>query len=111
MSLANLLTHTVEVRSSSAGVEDEFGNATASWGAWTTYRGRVEPISGREDVVDRETQIGDHQVFLPHDAVIQGDDQVRYDDITFEVIGPPEHYTTPRGPSHIVARIRSVDGT
>jgi head-tail adaptor len=111
MTLSALLTHTVEVRSLTLGAEDEFGNATETWGAWTSYSGRVEPISASEDVVDRDTQIGDHQVFLPHDAVITGRSQVRYDSITFEVLGPPQHYTYPRGPSHIVARIRSVDGT
>lgn len=106
MSLASLLTQTVEVLHRSDGAEDDYGNPVAEWSDGVSYPGRLEQRSGSELTVDRDTQVADWVLFLPPDAVISGDDRVTWDDMTFEVIGPPVVARAPRGPHHVEAALR-----
>jgi hypothetical protein len=56
----------------------------------------LEPLRGREDLTDRNTQIGTWLMVVGPDADIDGWDKVTYDGRTFEVTAPPEPHFNPR---------------
>lgn len=110
MSLSALLTQTVLVRHAVEGALDRYRVATVSYDAGTEYPARLEQVGGSETSSGRDAVVADWALYLPADAAIGARDQVEADGTTFEVVGPPEFARTPRGVSHVVARLRYVQG-
>lgn len=105
MTLATLLTQTVTVTTRSTSGTDDYGNPVDTWGTPVQYRARVEPEASSETSGDANVSSEEWRLVLPADAVIGPSSRVEYDGATFEVIGKPFHHPTPRGVSHIEARL------
>ncbi len=110
MTLAGMLAQTATVFTFTLGDEDDYGNAAETWVEGASYPCRLEPTSGQERTVDRDTQVSDWRLFLPADAELTGRDRVVVDSKVFEVVGPPAVQHTPRGPHHVEAALRYVEG-
>lgn len=112
MSLASLLAQTVTVRNYAEVGGDRYGNAVPTWSdPGTTYPARLEQTGSSETGGDRRAVVSEWRLFLPADAVIGARDHVvDSDDRTFEVLGAPAKAVKPRRVSHIVARLRYVEG-
>lgn len=109
MSLTGLLSQSATVLGFTPGAADEYGNAAESWVESGVWPARFEQTDGREVTDDRDTQVSDWRVFLPPDVEIGGRDRVVDEHgRTFEVVGPPARQSTPAGPHHVVANLRSV---
>lgn len=114
------LTRPVDVRTRADGAVDEYNNPTHTYGAWTSYLGELQQSSSSEQTVNRDTAISDWLLWLPPDAVIDSDSQVRVDgqvgpdgvQVVFEVVGAPESVWHPwaRRVDHIYARVKVVTG-
>lgn len=111
--IEHLLTQTVTVRPWAEGAEDRYGDAADGWGEGVDYPARLEQVDGSEVTEGREALVSDWRLFLPADAVIDGRSRVVDDHEpprTFEVVGSPSVERTPRRVSHVVARLRYVEG-
>lgn len=110
MTLDTLLTQTVTVLHFDEGAKDSHGNREPSWDDGGEHLVRLEQTDATEVLVGRDTLVSDWRLYLHEDAVIGGRDRVVDEDgRTFEVMGSPEVQRSPRGPHHIVARLRYVD--
>jgi hypothetical protein len=115
MSLATLMVHDVTVVHAGM-VVDPYGE-TKDWAAATrtAVRGWVSRRSQLEDRTGgREAQVSEWVAYLPAGTAITGGDRVEWSGLpagtSFEVDGPPLPAATPRGPHHIEAQLRVVEG-
>lgn len=90
---------------------DGYGTAAADWTdpTETTIAGYMQPLSGQENTDGRDAQVGDWVLYTLEQAV-SGADRIVWAGDTYEVIGPPARFDTPRGFHHIEARLRIVEG-
>lgn len=88
---------------------DRYNNPARGTPTETTYPARVEQTSAQEITEGRSTLISDWVAYLPHDADVEGHDELVYDGATFEVVGMPNVQKTPRGPHHTEVRLRLVE--
>jgi hypothetical protein len=115
MTLTSMMVHDVTVVHA-ATTTDAYGDQAKDWAAAsrTATRGWVSQTSGSEVLDGREAQVSDWVVFLPaRSHGRSGGDRIEWADlpaVTFEVDGPPNPARTPRGPHHIEARLRVVEG-
>jgi hypothetical protein len=92
---------------------DRYGNTVKDWTTasssstrgWVSRSSTVELTDG-----GREGQMSGWIAYLPVDTVVAGGDRVTWNGVTFEVDGPPNQAWTPRGPHHIEAQLRVVEG-
>jgi plastocyanin len=114
MTLASLMVHDVTVVHAGTGT-NVYGDTTKDWATATRtgVRGWVSQTSQSEVLDGREAQVSEWVVFLPPEVTVAGGDRIEWADlpaVTFEVDGPPNPARTPRGPHHIEARLRVVEG-
>lgn len=90
---------------------DGYGQPTVDWTDTTTteVRGYMQPVSQREITDGRAAQIGDW-LLLTNELEITGADRITWGGDTFEVIGPPARWDSPRGPHHAELLLRRVVG-
>lgn len=111
MTIAALMVHTVTIKRAST-TTDRYGDTAADFDtatstttvAWISQRAASEIVNGRE------AQLSEWVAFLPADADVLGQDRIIWGDITFEVVGPPNHAWSPRGENHIEAVLKVVNG-
>lgn len=73
---------------------DTYGNPVRNTSSTTTYPGRLVHRSADELNTDRDTQVSDWSIILPHDADVTGRDVLEVDGDTFEVVGEPFIFAT-----------------
>ena len=114
MSLADLMTRTVQVRRRQPAGPDAYGNdAPRASAVQPDVLGYLEQLSGEEQLVGANTQLATHLLVLPAGTAIDGHDQVVVDGDVFEVVGPesrPWHPRTGPGEHHVEVRLRYVEG-
>lgn len=109
--LRSRLIHTVTVNTYTYGSTDRYGNASLSVTTSTVYAAWLEPLSGTENLIDRDTRVSMWRLILPPDASISAVDEVVYDGSTFRVRGKPRKvYTRGSDPHHIEADLELVEG-
>jgi hypothetical protein len=95
-------------------VESRYGDDVKDWSAATetTSKGWVSQRARTEDIEAREAQVHDYVVYLPTGTDVTGLDRVVWDDLTFEVVGPPNHAWSAkrRASSHVELDVRLVTG-
>lgn len=91
---------------------DRYGNTTRSWDSATRHEvdAWCEQMTSDESNDGRAELFSDWLAVLPLGADIRGRDRVEFDGMTFEVNGPPTTRHTPRGPHHIEATLRWIEG-
>lgn len=106
-----LLTRAVDILEPGTDTDD-YGNTTRTWDAEdaTTVRGWLHRIATSEDLQNRDADIGDWILILPATATVTSDCRITVDDTTYEIVGAPYTAHTPRGPHHIEARLKVIDG-
>lgn len=113
MSLDSLLVHDVTIRRAAV-TTDRYHNPTVKdWNnvtdtatkAWIHQQSHEELRNN-----GREAQLGGWVAFLPAEVDVDGGDRLIWDDLTFEVDGPPRRAWTPRGEHHVEAPLRHVEG-
>lgn len=111
MSLRTLLSEAVQIIPTSDGVVDEYNVETSVEGVPVTYRGRVEQRSATERTDTGDVQMSDWVAYLEPGAQVTGRDIVVYGGARFEVVGPPNHQSSPFGRlGHIELSLRHVAG-
>lgn len=105
------LPDTVTVLVNTPGAADVYGNATSSWADGQTIRGWLQPTGTSEDVRNQDVVVSDWLLFTSPDAPITPLSRVRdAAGHVFEVVGLPAVHKTPRGPHHVEAKLRFVQG-
>jgi head-tail adaptor len=107
VSLAGLLTETIEIVRYAAST-DEYGNTITGAEGRVTVNGRLEQLRTDEIIRDRDTVITDWRAFLPVGTDITPYDRIAARGALFEVVGLPNEHRTPRGPHHIEVYLRWV---
>jgi hypothetical protein len=110
VSLASLLGQTATVTRRVEGIEDEYGSPVLADSMATDYRARLEPTGSVEQLVGQDRVVTDFALYLPADAAISHLDHVSIDGTDYEVVGEPARQSSPRGPHHIVAALRRIQG-
>lgn len=110
MSFASMLVRTATVTThTQTGTPDAHGNPAWVDGTPTDYPAWLEQTGEQEILVERNTQISDHRLFLGADAVIDGNSTVVVDGQAFTVVGPPKLRWTPAGAHHWEVDLKSID--
>jgi head-tail adaptor len=109
LTFPRLRTQPVTVTRPGPGTEDVYGNIQPTWDEIGTWWAVLEQTDAEEHTVGEDTQTADWRLYLPPDADIRGRDRVQLDDVTFEVVGPPNRARRPQGIHHIEAALRSTD--
>jgi hypothetical protein len=114
VSLADLLTQTATVTRRVQGAEDEYGDPTLADDAALDYPCRLEQtttVRASEELTDAQDRaVTYYSIYLPPDAVISYLDKVTVEGRDYEVDGQPAIERSPRGPHHIVAALRGIQG-
>lgn len=110
MSLDTLLGLTVTVTRRVESTEDEYGSPTLVDSSAVDYRARLEPTGSVEQLVGQDRVVSDFALYLPADAAIGHLDHVGIEGVDYEVVGEPAIQRSPRGPHHIVAALRRIQG-
>jgi hypothetical protein len=92
MPIADLLRQSVTLLRTTSHERDSIGGATVDATTSTTVLGYLEPRSSSEDLLDRNTQIGDWLLVLPAGTDVIGWDRVTSGGRTFDILGPPRGY-------------------
>ena len=100
-------TQTCTVLTFTAGAEDDYGNATETWVEGATYDCLLSQRRSVEFTDDRNVQLREWVVRLPHDAVVDGKDRLEVDGTTYEIVGPPE---SPPFATHLTVPVEHVEG-
>jgi hypothetical protein len=105
-------TETVEIVRASSRTTDRYGNRVPDWStaSRTVTFAWLEPATGKENTTGRDSQEWEWIMLCPASVELTGRDRVIYGGTTFEVVGPPAIRRTPRGPHHMEARLRYVEG-
>ena len=115
MSLATLLTDPVTLQTR-ATATDSRGDTYSTWTAGATVSGRLTPAStvgagSSERLAGQDQIVVDWLLLLPAGTPLGPYDRVvdaagrRWD-----VVGAPVHASSPRGPHHVEAHVRWVEG-
>jgi hypothetical protein len=110
VSIDHLLTQTVTLEPFVAGAEDRYGNEAEGYGPGVEEPCRLEQTSGTEVTDGRDALVSDWQLFLRANTTATGRSRATVDGRVFEVVGPPAEARTARAVSHVVARLRHVEG-
>lgn len=113
MSIDRLFVADLEVLDAPLAV-DGYGDQAPDWSAATRrrVRGWIDQQARQEvrDGAAREAEVSSWIVYLPAGDPITASSRVVYDGATFEVDGQPNRARTPRGPHHVEASLRLVEG-
>ena len=108
-----LQTDTIE-RLRGARVSSGYGDdQVADWANPETVviRGcSVQPASGPEYVVDRESIVSRWELYAPYGTDLRGGDRVRWQGVTYDIDGAPQPFRDPTGSGldHTFALLREV---
>lgn len=111
MSFQGLLTQTVTfVRAGST--ENRYGDDEKDWAAATrtTTKGWVAQQAHSEDRDQREARVSGWVLFVAPTVDVTGLDRVEWNDLTFEIDGPPLPAYRPQGLHHYEVPLRLVEG-
>jgi hypothetical protein len=113
VSLESMMNQSVTVVTPGS-TSDGHGNPQPNWASAgrATYKAWLEQTSAVEVTEGRDTVISDWLLVLPASAVINAYDRVEVGPgpTIYEVVGSPFVAPTPRGPHHIEARLRLLEG-
>lgn len=106
--MIHLLSQTATVHSAGIDITDAEGITT------TTYTDAIWPCRLEQaETVEVDTGRGvvtsTWRIFLPPDAALNAHDELTVDGSRFQVAGRPNVPHSPRGPSHIEARLTLVE--
>lgn len=108
---AEVLKRTVTGNDPDDGVEEVEFISSGTFPCW------IEPLLSRQGGLDvkeyqqaRDTVTGEWRLLCNIGVDIEAYDQVLSEGRTFEVTGPPETARSPRGPHHIEANLRWIEG-
>jgi hypothetical protein len=108
------LPHTVTVITPRRITDDEYGNTEVPrWdppAATRETKGMFQPRVGQENEAGGDIQIGDGVLYLPAGDPVNGSERVQVLGSTWEVIGPPEIWSTGSLLDHVRATLRRVEG-
>jgi len=109
--LDRLLTERVTVVRAAV-TRDRYGNAGTDWdtATRTDTPAWIEPTGASENDDQRSGQRAVWRLIVPVGVDITGRDRIEYQGETFEIDGPPLTLRTPRGPHHVEAVLRWVEG-
>lgn len=96
MAVEDLMTQALTFLRQSSATRDAIGGSAPAVEAELVVDGYLEPVSGTEDMVDRNTQVGDWWAAVPASADVDGWDRMTHDGRTFDVIAPPRPIYNPR---------------
>lgn len=108
MSIDALLTETVTVVNYTGTTRGAYNAVEAATPVETATVGRLEQLSTEEIIRDQDTVLADWQVFLPAGTPVAAQSKIQGRGHTFDVYGLPDELRTPRGPHHVVVRLRLV---
>lgn len=108
----NRWPHDVTVLNAGVVGTDRYNNPVLDWenATPTAEKGFVQPRAGSEDTVGGDFQIGDAVVYLEPSTVVTGRSRVKALGRTWEVVGPPEAWSTGSPLDHVRAVLRHVQG-
>lgn len=112
MSLTNLMTRDVTVVRP-ASTTNRYHNAVADWdnATETATKGWIAQSSSSEPTsAGRDPEVTFWHLYLPVGTDIVAADRVVVDDVTYEVVGPPNRAHTPLAEHHVEATVRLVAG-
>src|SRR5688572_31212954 len=113
MSIARLLTQTVQIEHYDESGVDDHNDPVPAYGDPVDVDAYVEQRQADEENVSRETAVSGWKLFLPASASVAHRDRVVYGDYTFEVNGTPHEVWNPRTEEvhHIEADLVLIEGT
>lgn len=91
------------------GSDDRYGNATDQE-ASVAARAYMQPVSGTEDIVNRDTRITRWNVFLQPTESLNGLSKITWEGVTYRVVGEPRRFDTPAGAHHYEVTAESIHG-
>jgi head-tail adaptor len=108
MTIATALTQTLTIQRLNAS-RDEIGGTVPGIASSADVSGYIEPVTGEEDLVNRNTPIGEWMGYVPAGTDVATEDRVAYSGHTFEVeaVEPFSHWGG-AGIDHIRLRLREV---
>lgn len=91
MSFESLLSLELTLVRTGSAQRDAIGGSAPADEETQTVMGYLEPVTSlsREDMENRNTQIGDWIAVLPKDTDVGGWDRIRYGGREFDIKGPP----------------------
>lgn len=110
MSLRSMLSQRADVVTLGSTGVDDLGRPVQGETSRVTYPCRLY-LADTSEVLDSDSVVVDlWTIILPPEAVISSESRVESDGRVFEVLGTPDVKRTPRGVSHVTARLRFVGG-
>ena len=110
MSIEALMNQPVTLRTPSGGTRDEIGGLIPGYTTLTTTM-YIEPKSGKEDMADRNTPIGDWLGVGRKEITFENWDQIVYGSHVFDIVSPIRPYWDPvrQVLSHYEMDLQEVD--
>lgn len=111
MTIDGLLVHDVSLLRAGS-TTSRYGDETKDWATATrtTTKGWISQQARSEDRDNREAQISGWVLFVGPQEDVTGLDRVEWNDLTFEVDGPPLPAYRPQGLHHYELALRRVTG-
>jgi hypothetical protein len=108
VSIATAFTQTLTIQRLSA-ARDEIGGVIPGVASSVNVPGYIEPVSGQEDLVERNTPIGTWVAYMPAGTDVTTEDRVAFSGHTFEIesVEPFQHWGS-SSIDHIRLRLREV---
>lgn len=91
---------------------DRYGTTVLNWATATTrvVLGDLQPKGASEDEEGRSLQVATAVLYLRPNSGLTGHERIRVDDVTYQVIGPPQIVARLGVPHHMIANVRAVEG-
>lgn len=103
---------TVTLLSSSVTTRDEYGNDVRNATSSEVSGCAFVPTSTAEDIQGTTQVTADAELYMPAGTVVTPEDQIRYQGVTYRVMGAPQAWTSPftalRGP--VAVKLKVVTG-
>lgn len=118
MSFEALLVYTAEVlKRTVSGIDPDDGVEVVEFISSGTFPCWIEPrlsaqggLRVNEHQQGRDTITAEWQLLCLLGVDVEAYDQIRHESRLYEVIGPPSTARSPRGPHHIEANLRFIEG-
>jgi head-tail adaptor len=107
MTLTSLLSDTVTIVRPTPGYDD-IGGPIAGTQTTRTSAAYVEPVSGSENLAERNTAVGTWRLFLPAGTDIRHTDTVTWGTRTFEVVAEPRPFAGSDAVAHLEVDLAEV---
>jgi len=108
---AEVLKRTVTGYDEDDGVEEVEFVSSGTFPCWIEPRLSAQGgLRVDEELQARDTVTAEWQLLCKLDVDLEPYDRVQHDDRLFEVVGAPGKFGSPRGPHHIEANLRFIEG-